>query len=159
MPGYVSLINKLAVCKKMDTQIQKKLHLYQITIIFSVLFALVGFSYNVWRMEVSEENSNIRTACFEMLLELSSLEQLIYIAHYDGDVKEGSPRKGWVKIGLIADLSVLTTDSVEKQAAALKKVWSAHWSTMIDNKDSIDQIVIAIDFVRSEIKLILSSLE
>ena len=143
----------------MDTQIQKKLHIYQVTIIFSVLFALVGFSYNVWRMEVSEENSNIRTACFEMLLVLSSLEQLIYIAHYDGDVKEGSPRKGWVKVGLIADLSVLTTDSVEKQAAALKKVWSAHWSTMIDNKDSIDQIVIAIDFVRSEIKLILSSLE
>ena len=159
MPNYVSLINKLAAYKKMDTQIQKKLHIYQVTIIFSVLFALVGFSYNVWRMEVSEENSNIRTACFEMLLVLSSLEQLIYIAHYDGDVKEGSPRKGWVKVGLIADLSVLTTDSVEKQAAALKKVWSAYWSTMIDNKDSIDQIVIAIDFVRSEIKLILSSLE
>lgn len=159
MPGNVSFIKKLAACKKMETQIQKKLHIYQVTIIFSVLFALVGFSYNVWRMEVSEENSNIRTACFEMLLVLSSLEQLIYLAHYDGDVKEGSPRKGWVKVGLIADLSVLTTDSVERQATALKKVWSVHWSTMIDNQDSIDQIVRAIDSVRSEIKLLLISLE
>lgn len=159
MPNYVSLINKLAAYKKMDIQIQKKLQIYQVTIIFSVLFALVGFSYNVWRMEVSEENSNIRTACFEMLLVLSSLEQLIYIAHYDGDVKEGSPRKGWVKVGLIADLSVLTTDSVERQATALKKVWSVHWSTMIDNQDSTDQIVRAIDSVRSEIKLLLISLE
>ena len=119
----------------MDTQILKKLHLYQITVIFSVLFALLGFSYNVWRMEVSEENNNIRTACFEMLLELSALEQLVYIAHYDKNIDEGNPRKGWVKVGLIADLSVLTTESVEKQSVTLKKVWSAHWSTMKDSKD------------------------
>ncbi len=148
-----------AISKKMDAQIQKKLYIHQIAIIFSVLFALIGFSYNVWRMEISEENNNIRTASFEILLELSSLEQLIYIAHYDGDVKEGSPRKGWVKVGLIADLSVLTTDSVERQTTILKKVWSAHWSTMIYDKDSVDQIVKAIDSVRSEIKLVLSSLE
>lgn len=143
----------------MDTQIQTKLHFYQITIIFSVLFALVGFSYNVWRMEVTEENNNIRTACFEMFLELSSLEQLVYAAHYDGDVKEGSPRKGWVKVGLIEDLSALTTSSVKQQTATLKKIWSEHWNTMIKNKDSVDQIVSAIDSVRSEIKWVLSSLE
>ena len=143
----------------MATQFQKRLNIYQITVIFSVLFALVGFSYNVWRMEVTEENNNIKTACFEILLELSSLEQLINTAHYDRDVKEGSPRKGWVKIGLIADLSVLTTESVERQAATLKETWSANWSTMVNSKDSVDQIVSAIDSVRSKIKLVLSSLE
>ena len=143
----------------MDIQVIKKLHLYQLTVIFSVLFALAGFSYNVWRMEVSEQNNNIRTACFEMLLELSTLEQLVYTAHYDSDVKEGSPRKGWVKVGLIADLSVLTTDSVEKKASTLKKVWSTHWSTMVNNKDSVDEIVNAIDSVRSEIKQVFNSLE
>ena len=143
----------------MDTQILNKLRLYQLMVIFSVLFALIGFSYNVWRMEVSEQNNNNRTACFEMLLELSSLEQLVYIAHYDGDVKEGSPRKGWVKVGLIADLSVLTTESVEEQAAILKKVWADHWSTMHNDKKSIDQIVNAIDSVRAEIKRVLSSLD
>jgi len=77
----------------MNTQIIKRLPLYQVTVIFSVLFALIGFSYNVWRMEVSEENSNIRTACFEMLINLSSLEQLIYAAHYDADKDEGNPDK------------------------------------------------------------------
>ena len=143
----------------MDTQIQQKLQQYQLAVVFSVLFALAGFSYNVWRMEISEENNNIRTACFEMLLELSSLEQLVYTAHYDRDVKEGSPRKGWVKVGLIEDLSALTTDSIEKQAATLKKVWAEHWNTMINKKSSVDEIVIEIDSVRSEIKLVLSSLE
>jgi len=109
-------------------------------------------------MEITEENSNIRTACFEMLLVLSSLEQLVYAAHYDGDVKEGNPRKGWVKVGLVADLSVLTTDSVKKQAASLKGVWSEHWSTMLENRQSADQIVNAIESTRSEIKQVLSSL-
>jgi len=143
----------------MDSQIHKKLHLFQITVIFSVLFALIGFSYNVWRMEVSEENSNIRTACFEILKELSALEQLIYAAHYDGNLSEGSPRKGWVKVGLIADLSVLTAGAVEMEAATLKKVWSTHWDKMANNKESVDLIVSAIDAVRSEIKLVLISLD
>jgi len=129
-----------------------KLNLYQFTLIFSMLFALVGFSYNVWRMEVSEENSNIRTACFEMLLELSSLEQLIYVAHYDGDDKTASPRKGWVKVALIADLSVLTSAPVTKQSLTLKTVWSQHWQLMLKNEDSVVEIVNAIDAVRFEIK-------
>lgn len=143
----------------MDIAIHKNLHLYQLTVIFSVLFALAGFSYNVWRMEVSEQNNNIRTACFEMLLELSTLEQLIYTAHYDGDVKAGSPRKGWVMVGLIADLSVLTTDSVETEAVALKETWATHWSSMVESNESVDKIVNAIDSVRSELKELLNSLE
>ena len=143
----------------MDNQIQKKLHLYQLTVVFSVLFALIGFSYNVWRMEASEENNTIRTACFEILKNLSSLEQLVYTAHYDRDVIEGNPRKGWVAVGLVADLSALTDDTVEKESAALKEVWSTHWSTMTTSRDSVDKIVEAIDSVRAEIKHLLSSLE
>ena len=143
----------------MEQQTKNKLQLYQVTVIFSVLFALIGFSYNVWRMEASEHNNTIRTASFEILLELSSLEQLIYSAHYDKDLNEGSPRKGWVKVGLIADLSVLTTTSVEKQTHHLKNVWSQNWNKIIDNQSAVDNIVIAIDSVRSEIKLLLISLE
>jgi len=143
----------------MDPQIIKRLNLYQVTVIFSVLFALVGFSYNVWRMEVSEENSNIRTACFEMLINLSSLEQLIYASHYDADKDEGNPRKGWVTVGLVTDLSTLTNDAVKESSATLKSVWSAHWETMPTNKDSVDKMVVAIDSVRAEIKHLLSSLE
>jgi len=143
----------------MKTPTLSKLHLYQLTVIFSVLFALLGFTYNVWRMEVTEENSNIRTASFEVLLTLSSLEQLVYSAHYDGDEQEGNPRKGWVKVGLIEDLSMLTTDSVQAQAAALKTVWTDNWATMMDDRNSADQIVGAIDSTRTELKRVLKSLE
>ena len=143
----------------MKTPTLSKLHLYQVTVIFSVLFALLGFTYNVWRMEVTEENSNIRTASFEVLLTLSSLEQLVYSAHYDGDEQEGNPRKRWVKVGLIKDLSMLTTDSVQAQAAALKTVWTDNWATMMDDRHSADQIVSAIDSTRTELKRVLTSLE
>ena len=143
----------------MAIQTRKKLDLYQLAVIFSVLFALVGFSYNVWRMEASEENSNIRTACFEMLINLSSLEQLIYAAHYDADTKEGNPRKGWVTVGLIEDLSVLTNEAVSKESAALKESWSIHWSTITTSRDSVDKMVKGISAVRTEIKHLLGSLE
>ena len=124
-----------------------------------MLFALLGFSYNVWRMEVSEENNNIRTACFEMLINLSSLEQLIYAAHYDNDLKEGNPRKGWVTVGLIVDLSVLTNDAVKQESVRLKEIWSTNWETVPTSKPSVDKMVEAIDSVRTEIKQLLSSLE
>lgn len=137
----------------------RSLRLYQYTVIFSVLFTLLGFTYNVWRMEVTEENSNIRTASFEMLLALSSLEQLVYSAHYDGDVKEGNPRKGWVHVGLIGDLGILTTDAVKMRADVLKVVWGEHWQAMPTSRSSTDYIVQAIDDTRSEIKRALSSLE
>ncbi len=143
----------------MDKQLQKKVNLYQLMVIFSVLFALLGFTYNVWRMEVSEQNNTIRTACFEMLLELSTLEQLIYSAHYDGDVVEGSPRKGWVKVGLISDLSLLTADSVRQAASELTVTWTQHWSTMKDNTESVNQIIKAIDTVRTSIKVELQMLD
>ena len=83
----------------MDNQRFRRVNLYKVTIVLSVLFTLVGFSYNVWRMEVSEKNNNIRTASFEILINLSSLEQLVYAAYYDDDLKEGNPRKGWVTVG------------------------------------------------------------
>jgi len=143
----------------MTMPFQAKHKYYQITLIFSILFSLLGFSYNVWRMEISEQNNTIRTASFEMLVELSSLEQLVYIAHYDGDLEQGSPRKGWVKVGLINDLSVLADPSVEQSSDNLVLVWSNHWNGVGTDKTSVDNIVAAIDVVRAEIKRLLKSLE
>jgi hypothetical protein len=143
----------------LDKQIYSKTNLYQKAVIFSVLFTLIGFSYNVWRMEVSETNNNIRTASFEILINLSSLEQLIYASHYDGDLKEGNPRKGWVTVGLISDLSIITNDEIRIKTAELNSVWSAHWKAMQTNQVSVNKIVEAIDAVREEIKKSLNSLE
>jgi hypothetical protein len=133
--------------------------MYALSLIFSILFAVTGFSYNVWRMEVTEQNSNIRTASFEMLLVLASLEQSVYAAYYDQDSQEGSPRKGWVRVGLIADLSMMTAPTVVNHAADLKQVWSDHWESIEEHQESVDAVVEAIDQVRADIKRVLAALE
>ena len=127
--------------------------------VFSILFALLGFSYNVWRMEISEQNTAVRTACFTILKELAALEQLVYSAHYDQNLEEGNPRTGWVKVGLIQDLSGLTRPSVIKTAEALKLVWTDHWQQMPLERASADAVVTAIDDIRHSVKIELHNLK
>ena len=140
-------------------QLDNKLRIYYITALISLLFALIGFSYNAWRLEATEENSNIRTAAFEVLLNLAELEQVIYAAHYDKNMVEGSPRKGWVKVGLIVDLSALISKSTENKARQLKSVWSSNWEKMVQDKQAVDYIVLEIDYVRESIKNEINKLE
>ncbi len=74
----------------MGKESRQKLKLYYMTSIFSIAFAMLGFTYNTWRMEITEDNSNIRTAAFEVLLQLSEIERIIYAAHYDKNSEEGT---------------------------------------------------------------------
>lgn len=140
-------------------QLKTKLKNYYFTAIFGVFFAVVGFSYNTWRMEVSEDNNNIRTAAFEMLLVLAEFEQVIYAAHYDQDKENGNPRLGWVKVGLAYDLSMLVGSSVEQKVIELREVWQQTWSTVAASREDTDRLVDAISEVREEIKSVLQSLE
>lgn len=133
-----------------------KLRSYYLTAVISLVFAVVGFSYNAWRMEITEDNSNTRTAAFEVLVELAALEQLVYAAHYDQDLVAGNPRSGWVKVGFIVDLSALLPVSVQQDAQPLKTVWSENWAAMIDKEVSAQNIVAAIDRLRARVKQVLA---
>jgi O-succinylbenzoate synthase len=142
-----------------EDEIKTRLKVYQATAIFSVLFALVGFSYNVWRMEVTEHNSNVRSAAFELLLQLAELEQLVYAAHYDKDPQRGNPRDGWVKVGLIADLSHSCGDSARDAASDLRSTWSANWQQLSTERRAADAVVAGIDVTRGEVQGVLSLLD
>ncbi|MEC4726895.1 hypothetical protein HWQ46_15185 [Shewanella sp. D64] len=131
---------------------------FQITAVFSMIFALIGFSYNVWRMEITEYNSNMRSASFELLLQLSELEGIIYAAHYDQNIVEGNPRKGWIKVNLIADLSMIAEPEVSKSANALKMEWQENWQTLNRSETSAMNMVGAIDNTRDEVRHLLSKL-
>ena len=140
-------------------ELHDKLKTYYVTAILGVVFAIVGFSYNTWRLEVSEDNNNIRTASFEVLKELAELEQIIYAAHFDKNQIEGSPRKGWVKIGLIVDLSSLVSKPVEQDANALASAWQDKWESITHDRTAVDLLVSKIETVRQEIKSTLGMLE
>ncbi|ABV36061.1 conserved hypothetical protein [Shewanella sediminis HAW-EB3] len=144
---------------RLSLQGDQKISIFQITAVFSMLFALVGFSYNVWRMEISEYNSNMRSASFELLLQLSELEGIVYAAHYDKDPVAGNPRRGWIKVNLIADLGMITEAKVEESAEQLKLAWQSNWQSMPDSESSAVAVVDAIDDTREEVRHLLSKLD
>ncbi len=110
-------------------------------------------------MEASEFNNNVRTASFEVLENLAELEQNVYAAHYDNDEVMGSARIGWVKIGLINDLSTLISSDVAGNAMKLKLNWSEHWTLIPDDIAALEQLVSDIDKVREAIKYELEHLQ
>lgn len=127
--------------------------------IVSFVFAFLGFAYNVWRTEKTESNNNVREASFGMLQELANLEQLVYAIHYDRSDDNGTPRDGWVKVGLIRDMSMLVAPAVETKTLNLKHVWAKQWSELAESKQASDNIVQSIEEVRVETRLTLKSLD
>ncbi len=140
-------------------KLKTKLKNYYFTAIFSVFFAVAGFGYNTWRMEVTEDNSNIRTAAFEVLIVLAEFEQILYAAHYDKNTVEGSPRLGWVKVGLASDLSALVSPKVETKMDKLTNLWRDKWSTIQDDNKNVELLVSKVTEIRMEIKTVLKSLD
>ncbi len=139
-------------------QLRQKLQLFFITSLTGVIFAVLGFSYNAWRLEITEDNNNIRTAAFEILLQLSEFEQIAYAAHFDQDKQEGNPRKGWVKIGLVSDLAILVSPDVNNKAQALKTHWAHNWEKIPADRESLDRLIRHVDETRDSIKISLSNL-
>ena len=140
-------------------ELLSRMKFYQATAIFSVLFALLGFSYNVWRMEITEHNSNVRSASFELLLQLAELEQLVYAAHYDQDPEAGNPRVGWVKVGLIVDLSLSCGERVRVVAEQLRDTWGSSWERLPRERKATDATVAAIDATRQAVQEMLLMLD
>ncbi|SES67527.1 hypothetical protein [Thalassotalea agarivorans] len=138
---------------------ERKNRIYLFTAIISFAFAFLGFSYNTWRLEVTEDNNNIRMASFSVLNELAEFEQIVFAAHYDQNTVEGSPRKGWVKVGLIADLAVFISPQVEQQARALKQVWGENWPNVATQVDSVERVLTNVEQVRQAVKSQLRQLD
>ena len=132
-----------------NAPLEIKLRAYYLTAIFSLVFAVVGFSYNAWRMEVSEDNNTVRTAAFEGLKELAEFEQIVFAAHYDQNLIEGSPRKGWVKVGLIVDLSTLISAEVVNESKQLHTAWHCINICAINSRITATKVISAAFFIYS----------
>ncbi|RMG28619.1 MAG: hypothetical protein D6721_08065 [Gammaproteobacteria bacterium] len=139
-------------------RLNRRMGMHRLGILFSMLFALAGFSYNVWRMEATEQNERVRTASFEILTRLAALEQVLFAAHYDQDPEEGNPRRGWVLVGLIEDLSMLASPEVEARAHRLRATWAADWEAMPEDPAAVQRLEAAIEAVRDETRRLVRSL-
>lgn len=119
--------------------------------IISLLVALTALGYTTWRNELTEENRTIRQAGFEMLVHVADLQRIAYLAHYDRNMVEGNPRKGWTKVLVIKDLAALMPAEVDTSATALLDAWDANWSGLGENAASVAAIDAAIDDLRAAI--------
>ena len=127
--------------------------------IISLVVAVSGFTYNTWRNELTEDNRNQRTGCFEVLLKLGELQQLVYHLHFDmDDRRSGNQRTGWALVQTIDDISVIVDESVAAAAAELKRVWGEHQQNLGEDVASVDAINAAIEGLRSATQDVLQGL-
>jgi len=139
-------------------KIQEKIITYQVIVMLSFVFGVLGFIYNNWRYEHNEYNNNVRIASFQMIQELASLEQNIYANHYDKDIQKGNPRDGWVRIGLINDLALFISPECEIASNALKTSWDKHWKEIQKDRNATDLLIRHIGKVKQATRNVLKEL-
>lgn len=127
--------------------------------IISLIIALFGLGYNTWRNELSEQNRNVRQAGFQLLMSLSDLQKLVFLAHYDSDYPEANPRIGWSQVLSIQDFSVFMDEDVSKSANALHNVWSESWFGLGSNDADKENLYVAIDDLRLQVRYQLEALD
>lgn len=116
--------------------------------IFSLVFAVVGLTYNTWRNELTEDNRNVREAAFEILVMLGDLQRVVFFSHYDRDDVIGNPRNGWAYVLTISDLSKIMPDAVPTCSKAHEHAWSGSWQLLGKNEGGAQKIGSAIDDCR-----------
>lgn len=127
--------------------------------IISLLVALTALGYNTWRNELTEHNRNVRTAGFEMLMHIAELQRITYLAHYDGDIVEGNPRKGWAEVLVLNDLAEMMPDTPRMGTKKLADAWAANWELLGSETAAVEAIDTAMDNLRTDIRAALGELD
>ena len=85
-------------------------------------------------------------------------EKNIYANHYDKDPTKGNPRDGWVRVGLIDDLSIFISVDSKATAKQLKHTWAKHWKKISEDRNVTDTLIKEIDEIRSATREVLKEL-
>ncbi len=117
--------------------------------ILSLVFAVSSLAYTTWRNEVTEHNRNIRTAGFEILMNLAELQLVVDYAHYEGDEERGNPITGWTYVLVINDLAAIMPEEVESAAVGLKDNWQISWSGLGTDDEAVRRIEAGIREMRA----------
>jgi len=120
--------------------------------ITSLLVALIGLSANIYYMEQKELNSNLRTASFQLLIELSELEETTFHLQYDKELATINARTGWVKVRLVNALTALMPAKIQSQSKQLHQIWADNWQQLgAQDQKSSDKITQQIAELRESV--------
>ena len=119
--------------------------------LISLVVAISSLAYNTWRNEQSEANRNVRGAGFQLMQELSGLQQVVLLAYYDMDKVGGNPRVGWTHVIAIRDLAYPMPENVQSASNDLFQVWQEDWENIRDSDKSVDRVNAALDRAKLEV--------
>lgn len=120
--------------------ISRQIHNNAVALI-SLVIAVTALAYNTWRNETTEEQRNVRHACFRVLESLGELQQVVDTRYYYLPFEENSGREGELRIGgfgsaaLIRDLTMLMPEPAPASGEALYALWLERF----DQLDDLDQ--------------------
>lgn len=127
---------------------QIKNNLVAISSLVIALIALVALFVSTRREDVAEENRNIRTAGFEILMNLGELQVIVNDSYYLPQNMMANPSLGWGHISLISDLSQLLPPPVPDTIGALVTVWKENWDKLSSDETAVTNVSTAIDASR-----------
>ena len=140
--------------------------------LISLILAATSLAYSTWRNETSEQHRNWRQASFQVLIEAGELRQIVLYRRYFHDPEDGPIADirgeqdwvaGWGKVAMIRDLTSLMPEPLPQTGQAMHENWEQHAAQLDDMPDAAEQaeqaILAAIDQTRSEILLLIQSLE
>ena len=129
--------------------------------LISLFIAVTGLLYNTWRNEHSEYNRNQRWASFQVLLTLGELQEFVLLSYYDAEqVDESDFTRGWAKVLIIRDLSMVLDDPLSASATVLHQKWGKNFEGLErHDRKSKEAIEKAIANLRSDTLMALRELD
>lgn len=126
--------------------------------LLSLVVAVGALSYGAYRNEQSEQNRNVRVACFEVLKNLGELQTLVHYAHYDKDPKAGNPIGGWGRVLLIQDLAMVLPEPMPTSTQRLFRTWQGNFEEIGVGEEPTERILAGIREARSATLAVLKGL-
>jgi len=117
----------------------------------------LSLTYNGWRQETTEDQRSIRSASFQVLSELSQLQELVlYRAYFspaeDQEDKQSRGRgrvKGYANLLLVRDLMNLLPEPAPAAGMSLFKQWDAQVDALLQH--DFEQRLVAEEALSEEI--------
>ena len=120
--------------------------------IISLIVAVSSLGYNTYRNELTEANRTIRQAGFEMISELSKLQQVMLFARYDTKDERGDTTVAWSHMLALQDLSLAMPKNIQEKTKKLFTIWQANYNKITHTNDSAYKMIDAeIDSVKDVI--------
>jgi len=118
--------------------------------VMMLLIATSTLLYSGYRAQLNQANQTARSAGFELLKSLNTLQMIVDAGRYTPD-QAASYIAGWTEVLLIEDMASFVSSDVDDAAQALHHLWQQEFEHL-DQSSSNNLLTKAIKKTRSSLK-------